>query len=160
MPFYGGRAPAAWLRALGLVGILALLGHAAGCGTQRESQAREESNIKPLALLYGQFLGQHRGQAPTNEQEFKQFVQAQGPALLKSFNVASPDQLFVSNRDNKPYKILYGPAALKGPAGPAGAPVVVYEQEGVEGKRFVASSMGAVEEVDESRFRQLVPGGP
>jgi len=38
--------------------------------------------------------------------------------------------------------------------------VVAYEQEGVNGKRFVASKMGAVEEVDEARFRKMVPSAP
>jgi hypothetical protein len=34
---------------------------------------------------------------------------------------------------------------------------VAYEQEGVDGKRYVATVVGAVEEVDEARFRELVP---
>ena len=34
---------------------------------------------------------------------------------------------------------------------------MAYEKVGVAGKRFVASSLGAVEEVDEQRLRQWVP---
>ena len=40
----------------------------------------------------------------------------------------------------------------------AGQPVIAYEQEGVGGKRFIASSLGAVDEVDEATLAQLVPG--
>ena len=54
--------------------------------------------------------------------------------------------------------VLYG--APDGPPGPGGAPVIAYEQEGVGGKRFVASSLAAIEEVDEARFRELVPNAP
>jgi hypothetical protein len=140
------------------VGFLLLGAALVGCSSHRVNQAQEQSNLKPLATLYGQFIGQHRGQPPADEAQFKQFITSKGKDLLRSFNVSSVDELFVSSRDGKPYVVLYGAAATKGPPGPAGSPVVAYEQEGVGGKRFVASSMGAVEEVDEARFKQLVPG--
>jgi hypothetical protein len=140
----------------GLVLCVAL----AGCGGHRANQAQEESNLKPLALLYGQFIGQNRGQPPATEAQFKDFIRAQGKTLLESFHVSDVDGLFVSSRDGKPYVVRYGPAAAKGPPGPGSAPVIAYEQAGVGGRRFVASSMGAVEEVDEARFKQLVPQAP
>lgn len=141
------------------MGMLVLCLAAVGCSSHQVNLEEEQSNLKPLATLYGQFIGQHRGQPPANEAEFKAFVKAQGADLLASFHVTDAEQLFVSSRDGKPYVVVCGPAAMQGPPGPAGSPVVLYEQEGVGGKRFVASSMGAVEEVDEARFRQLVPGG-
>ena len=39
-------------------------------------------------------------------------------------------------------------------------PIIAYEQTGVGDKRLVASSLGGVEEVDEARFRKLVPSAP
>ena len=126
-----------------------------GCGNPAKEKARESSTLKPLMVLYGQYVGQHRGEPPANEEEFKTFIRAVDPALLESFSVKSADELFVSSRDHKPYVIFYG--AVTGPPGPAGQPVVAYEQEGFEGKRYVASMLGAVEEVDEARFRELVP---
>ena len=132
-----------------------------GCGgSQRESEAREQSNLKPLALLYGQYIGQNRGQPPASEEQFKQFVRALSSERLASLGVTDVEQIFVSSRDQKPYVVLYGQAALSGPPGPAGAPVIAYELEGAGGTRFVASNMGAVEEVDEARFKELVPGAP
>ncbi len=158
----GGKGGSFWTsQGYAWGGVVLALVLLAGCGSRaRESRSREESTLKPLAILYGQYIGQHRGQPPTNEAEFRQFVQTQGPSLLQSFGLSNIEELFVSPRDGKPYKILYGPTALKGPPGPAGSPVVAYEQEGRGGKRWVASAMGAVEEVDETRFKELVPTGP
>jgi hypothetical protein len=126
-----------------------------GCAS-REEAAQEVSTLKPLVILYGQYVGQHRGQPPASEAEFKKFVESQGADTLRSFGVADADDLWVSPRDGQPYVVLYGPVA--GPPGPGGQPVVAYESVGVGGKRYVASSLGAVEEVDEARFRELVPG--
>jgi len=144
-----------WRAGLVVVGIVAWL--ATGCGTRIESQEREQSNLKPLAIMYGQFIGQHRGQPPKNEEEFKQYVRSQSPDALASFGVSDPDAIFVSSRDGQPYVVHYGNAARTGPPGPGGQPVIAYEQTGVGGDRFVASSIGAIEEVDEERFRELVP---
>jgi hypothetical protein len=127
---------------------------AAGCtGKQSESKERETSGLKQLSVMYGRFLSRHRGQPPANEKEFKEFV--------KSVTAGQPsgpvdvDRLFISNRDNQPYVIIYGP--VTGPATPSGGPVFAYEKTGLEGKRFVAATTTAVIEVDEAQFKQLVP---
>jgi hypothetical protein len=141
------------------VAVLCLVGLACtamgGCGSRQKSLAREQSGLKRVAILYGRFLSQHRGQPPANEAEFQKYVKSLPPADLASFGIEDSKRLFISNRDDKPYIIIYGEP--KGPPGPGGAPVIAYEQEGKDGKRWVASSLGAVEEVDEARFRQLVP---
>lgn len=153
----GGRRPWRGFSRLGPVVLFAFL---VGCSSHQANLEQEQSNLKPLATLYGRFIGQHRGQPPASEAQFKEFINSGGKDLLSTFQVSSVDELFVSSRDGKPYVVLYGAAAAKGPPGPAGSPVVAYEQEGVGGKRFVASSMGAVEEVDEARFKELVPAAP
>lgn len=127
-----------------------------GCGANEAKVSQEASNLKPLMVLYGQYIGTHRGQPPANEAEFKAYVKTITPDVLQSLGAKDPESLFISSRDTKPYVIIYGPAS--GPPGPAGQPVIAYEQEGVGGKRYVASNLGAVEEVDETRFRELVPG--
>jgi hypothetical protein len=127
---------------------------AAACGSNENKVKQESSNLKPLMVLYGRYIGQHRGQPPPNEAAFKEFVKSTGAAELPA-GAKDADSLFTSTRDNQPYVIIYGPA--KGPAGPGGQPVVAYEQQGVDGKRYVASTLGAIEEVDETRFRTLVP---
>jgi hypothetical protein len=128
---------------------------ASGCGSQKKSLAREQSGLKKLTVVYGRYLSQHRGRPPGDEAEFKKYVQSLRPADLKSFGIDDPSRIFISDRDDKPYIIIYGEP--KGPPGPGGAAVFAYEQEGKAGKRWVASSIGAIEEVDEARFRELVP---
>jgi len=130
---------------------------ATGC-TNTKAVQEQASTIKPLAVLYGKYVGEHRGQPPGTEAEFKAFVQASGKTILDANKISDVSLLFTSSRDKQPYVILYGP--LKGPPGPAGQPVFAYEKVGVNGKRYVASSLGAVEEVDEARFKELVPAAP
>ena len=140
--------------------ILAVVLTCLGCGPVGEpNRAQEESGLKPLAIFYGRFVPQHQGKPPKDEAEFKAYLQEPQnlEELQKVFNVPNLDALFVSSRDQKPYVVIYGPTSGEGPAG---QPVVAYEQEGVNGKRFVASKMGAVEEVDEARFRKMVPSAP
>lgn len=137
-----------------LLAAAALVLSLAGCSNSAKEAAQESSNIKPLAIFYGQYVGRHQGQPPPNEAEFKTFVK-ENQALITGLNIADADALFISSRDKKPYVVIYGVAS--GPPGPGSQPVVIYEQEGVDGKRYVASSLGAVEEVDEAKFRQYVP---
>jgi hypothetical protein len=140
--------------------LLAAVAGFVGCsgGQAAKSAAREQSHIKTLAVLYGSYVGTHRGQVPPNEAAFKQYVQASSSENRGGVTVTDPQSLFVSERDGQPYVILYGDAVRRAPTGgPAGAPVVIYEKVGVDDMRFVASNMGAVEEVDQERFKKLVP---
>jgi hypothetical protein len=137
--------------------VLVLLG-AAGCGgAGRSNTAEEASTLKPLAKFYGDYTNQHQGNAPPNEQVFKAFLQEpQNANLLKiEFNITEVDKILISPRDNKPYTVYYG--AMSPNQGPGGAPVVAYEKVGVEGRRFVASALGAVVELDETAFRRMIP---
>lgn len=128
-----------------------------GCGgTETASKSKEAAPIKPLSVVYGLYVGRHRGQAPPNEAELKAFAASpDAKPILDTFKVASFESLLTSPRDNKPYVIVYG--APKGPPGPGMAPVVIYEQQGSGGMRYVASSLGAIEEVDEATFKKYVP---
>lgn len=133
------------------------LGHVslfAGCRPRAESKPREESSIKVLGLLYGQYIGQHMGRPPQDEQAFRAFVQKQ-EAFLKQFHLESPDQVFRSERDGEPYTVVYGDLSKTGQL--FGGPVVAWEKKGVGGRRYVVNSLGAVKEVTEEEFKQLVP---
>lgn len=129
-----------------------------GCGpVGNPNREQEESGLKPIALFYAQFIPQHQGKPPKNEAEFKAFLKEPKNAerLQKEFHVTDIDAMFISKRDHKQYIVIYGPTSGEGPAG---QPVVAYEQEGVDGKRFVASKLGAVEEVDDFAFAKMVSG--
>ena len=137
---------------LTMAGILLLC---LGCGPAGESNRQaEESCRKPIAIFYARFIPQHQGKPPKDEAEFKAFLKEplNAEELQKSFNVSDIDAMFVSTRDKKPFVVIYGPTSGEGPAG---QPVIAYEQEGVNGKRFVASKMGAIEEVDSAAFSRM-----
>lgn len=125
-----------------------------GCNGGGATAPQQESNLKKLALFFGNYQGEHQGALPPNEQAFKDFVKSK-TLLLESQRITDVDALFVSERDKQPYVILYAGEAL-GTEGPAGQPVVAYEKNGVGGKRYVASTLGAVEEVDDAKFREWV----
>lgn len=126
-----------------------------GCSARPDNIERENSTLKPLVIAYGQFIASHRGTPPANEAEFREHLNATWDSIKEFHQVKSVDELFISNRDKKPYVVLYG--IVNGPPGPGGQPVIAYEQVGVSGKRFIASSLGAIEEVDEAKFKQMVP---
>jgi hypothetical protein len=127
-----------------------------GCGSNPQAVVRENSKLKSLAIVYGRFLSQNRGQPPRDEAHFKQFLQSMAPAELQSLQVSDTNALFTSPRDNKPYTIAYGqPNKMLEPGMPT---IVAYEQEGASGKRFVANSLGEIKEVTAAEFLQLVPG--
>ena len=123
-----------------------------GCSKSAEKEVltAENSNLKPLSILYGQFQTTNQNRAPANEAEFKKFLSTTGQSLLKQFGT-DPEKVFISDRDGQPYVVFYGKQV------PASG-VIAYESEGVGGGRIVAYPFGSVGLVDESRFHQLVPG--
>lgn len=126
-----------------------------GCGGGNRPAPPVESNLKCLAVFYGRYIQQHRGQTPPNAEEFKKFITGLRPEELKAWKITDVDKAFASPRDGQPYMVRY--AIALSPPGTSGVPVVAYEQQGVRGRRYIANALGAVEEVDEARFRQLVP---
>lgn len=140
------------LRLVVLVSALCISG--SGCNSAT-NLVEENSTLKPLMVAYGSYLAAHRGVPPASEAEFKAYVDENWQRIASFPQGKKPEDLFISNRDKQPYVILYG--AVTGPPGPAGQPVIAYEKTGVRGKRLVASALSAVEEVDEARFKQLVP---
>jgi hypothetical protein len=122
-----------------------------GCGGPTGGSGKKEtSRVRVLTMLYTRTSSQ-LGRNPKDEQEFKEKLKSYDLALDKA-GVSSIDELFISERDGQPLGIYYGPH-------PPGSDVVVYEQTGVDGMRYVGHRIGMVEEVDEAKFRELVPAG-
>ena len=130
-----------------------------GCGGTEYGEIHpENSNLKPLMIVYGRFIPQHRGRPPKSIEELKKFAnKSVDQEFLTSWDLAAADDMFISKRDNKPFVIAFKGEESGRPPGPADEPVIAYEQEGADGNRFVASSIGAVEQVDEETFREWVP---
>ncbi len=117
-----------------------------GCSPASKSGVGEIPHIKLLASFYNR-AARDLGRYPKNEQELKQTI-GKMDLNLEAMKLASVDELYVSERDGEPLVIVSPPNA-KG--------VILYEKTGVDGTRLVALSEGNVQEVDEARFRELVP---
>lgn len=120
-------------------------------------QSQSEKNLQALAVFFGRFISQNKGVSPPNEEAFKKFIRGLRPADYENFGVDpnNLDALFTSPRDNQPYGIAWGVRAAM--PGPDGAGMVIWEQTGVNGKRYVADSLGKIEEVDEATWNQRLP---
>lgn len=127
-----------------------------GCSSAESKQSldRESSHLRWLVRLYVA-ASQHNG-PPKNEAELKQAIAGMDAGMLDralaGAKVESADELFVSERDGLPYVILYG----KRPRGANGG-IVGYEQQGIDGSRYVGYTLGMVEEADQQQFEKLVP---
>ena len=121
----------------------------AGCGGPGAGAKQGQlSHVRLLTMMYTKVSSQ-LGRHPKDEQEFKDVIR-KSDVDLEAMKVSSIDELFVSERDGQPLGVVYGPA-------PPGSDVVVYEQQGVDGKRMVGHKIGMIEAVDDARFRELVP---
>jgi hypothetical protein len=131
-----------------LVVAIASLAGCSGSGSSSDQVKIQLSHIRLLSNLYVRSAAS-LNHNPASEEEFKKAISDSGitPEMLKIDNI---DQLFTSERDGQPLVVVYGPQ-------PPGSDVIIYEATGVDGMRYVAHKIGQVEEVDEARFRELVP---
>lgn len=132
-----------------------------GCGSgggnaNQMIAANNDTNIKRLGTLYGFFHLKNQFRGPKDEADFKKFIGEQDAARLKLAGISGSkvDELFVSERDQKPFKIRYGVnTQLRGPS-----LAVIFEADGKEGKRQVSFTGGSMEEVDSTRYDELFSG--
>jgi hypothetical protein len=130
-----------------LLMLSVLMALSPGCARRVEnSQNLEKSHVRSLTILHGLAVAK-LGHLPSNEKEFKQAI-ATISLKPEQMKVGSFDKLFVSERDGKPLVLVYG-------AQNQNLDVVVYEQNGVNGKRLVGHRIGMVEELDEIQFKTL-----
>ena len=136
------------------------IGVLAGCGggptPEERIAANNDTNIKRLASLYAMFQLKNQYLGPANESEFKQFIQKQDADRLKlaGIDVADIEGLFVSERDEQPFKIRYGVnTRVRGPS-----LAVIFEQTGVDGLRQVGFTGSALREVESDEYDRLWNG--
>ena len=120
-----------------LLGVVAATAGCTGDGTSADARDQKNSRLGFLVKLHTYAIKQLR-HPPRSECEFKEFVAKQDASMFERMNVASADELFVSDRDGKPYVVIYG----KPPVGAVG--IVAYESEGVDGVREVGFDTGDV----------------
>ena len=145
VPLLALRAPIRFYRPWLLAVLLATAALASGCA--ESEQVERQSNLQAIAAYYSQFLAHHRGQLPANEEEFKEFIQAKGGEAL-AYKGLSVDELFMSSRDGKPFVVRYR-VDKSWPA----PDLVAYEQEGRDGIRHGATSIGGYAVISDEEFR-------
>jgi hypothetical protein len=121
-----------------------------GCGGGAQPEPEAKERLTKLLRLYQVYVEKNK-KGPPNEQALREFGQKLSPQERDDRLIGNDlDSIFVSPRDNQKYVIRYN---LKlDPGGPTRA--VAWEAEGQGGKRFVALSIGYVEEYDEETFQQ------
>jgi hypothetical protein len=129
---------------------------AIGCSSSNPDStlaSLNESNVQRLVNLYFAYQKSHDFQGPKDEQDFRQFVQGVSPDKLQRIGVdsASLDSIYISERDGQPFKIRY---RVKGDMMGSSEPVV-FESQGVDGKRIVGSLDMTQREVDAAEYDQL-----
>ncbi|HZL89585.1 MAG TPA: hypothetical protein VFB96_14570 [Pirellulaceae bacterium] len=123
----------------------------AGCGGSGEVPDPDvKQNLRSLFEVYQMYTNDKR-LPPPDEAALRSYVETL-PADRKASMFLPPnlDHLFVSVRDGQKFAIKYG--VVPDPTVAAG---LAWEQNGKDGKRFVALSMGYVEEYDEASFQAL-----
>ena len=125
-----------------------------GCGSSKIEQRPVEVSLQKLVVLYGQYLGRHRGDTPADEAEFRKFIDELSETERTSRGLNDVEALFSSPRDKQRYVVRYG--GKIGAPGPHGAPWIAHEKEGQGGKRYVGFATGQMDEVDERRFQEIL----
>ena len=95
-----------------------------GCSKAEDPAAVEmRSNMRALAVCYGDYMKANRGRIPKNEKSFRKWLEKRGDDYLDSLKVDSIDDVFISSRDNEPYVVIYGKKQS----------IVAYEAVGIDG---------------------------
>jgi hypothetical protein len=123
----------------------------AGCGGagagSKESDAKER--ISQLFHLYKAYVERNK-KGPPDEQALRDFGQKLTTEEKTGYIISEDiDQLFVSPRDKQKYVIRYN--TRLDPTGPTRG--VIWEAEGQGGRRYVALTLGYVEEYGEAMFK-------
>lgn len=147
-----------WRPASLLLAAVVCATFSAGCETDnslKELAGMNTSNIQRLSNLYAGFQNAKGGSGPKDEAEFKEFIKAYAPDRLSAMNVDvnNLDKTFTSERDSKPFKVRY-----KVGGGRGAVAAVVFEQDGVGGKKQVGFTGGKVEEVSDAEYAALWSG--
>jgi hypothetical protein len=120
-----------------------------GCGGGTV-QDRDRADINVIAKAYRSYAQLH-GAPPPNESELRKFIESLPEEKRQALHAENLESIFISPRDRQSYVVSYG-ETTKGSI----PNYYIYEREGVNGKRWAASSMGYVSEVDQGEIDQNV----
>jgi len=143
-------APILSRRILICCGAAIVCGVALGCGPKvAPPEPDAKVRLTKLLRLYQVYVQKNR-KGPPNESALRDFGQKLSPKERDEYRIDDDlDGIFPSPRDNRKYVVRYN---LK--IHPASMRAVAWEAEGKDGKRYVALSIGYVEEYSEETFKQ------
>ncbi len=132
-------------------GLIILL---VGCSQQppmTTSDPPAKLRLDRLLDFYRKHLDEKK-KPPQDEASFKEYIRGLPDDQKQGFGMTpNVDDLFVGPRDNKPYVIRY---KVKFSAG-GDTEAVAWESTATDGIRFVALSVGYVQEYDDEGFNEL-----
>jgi hypothetical protein len=141
---------------LSLIGVWLLSAIVAGCATSDSDVPVGDAaeNIRKLALAYVEYAAAHNGVGPPDQAALAQtLVKTSGDSAEEA------NARFTSPRDNKPYVIRWKQRPMGPPRGhdPPKARLLIYEQEGLDGKRYSADGQLSIREMSDENIRQTYP---
>ena len=123
-----------------------------GCGAGGGGNTEPEAKVRltKVLRLYQVYVEKNK-KGPPGEQALREFGEKLSPTERDEYLIGDDlETIFTSPRDQQKYVIKYN---LKlDPGGPTRA--VAWEATGQGGKRFVALSIGYVEEYDDETFKE------
>jgi hypothetical protein len=137
-------------------GLVLVLIASIGCSSSKVAEgvaAANSANIKRVGNLYGSYFVHNSWEGPKSEEGLKRYIHdSLNPKKLEMMGIdpQNVDAIFISERDHKSFKVRWG---LSVP--PLSAVSVVFEQEGVGGKKQVGTTNGEVHEVDDAEYQRL-----
>jgi len=142
------------VRSIVLAILVVLLAGCLGDQIAHQVGAKNDANIKRVSNLYYAYQRSHGWQGPKDEKALRDFVVEHGLPTenlqMMGIDEKNLDGLFKSERDGKPFKIRYGV-----PGGFGTTDALVFEDQGIDGKKEVAFTGSIVEDVDDARYKEL-----
>ncbi|MEM7313348.1 MAG: hypothetical protein AAF497_09375 [Planctomycetota bacterium] len=121
-----------------------------GCGPKNQGAELDNSRLYMINTLLDQCHAMN-GKRPKDEPSFKQFISSKTPKAIETAGCSSVDELFTSQRDGKPFVVLYDK-----PLNHDGRGINAYEQSGKDGQRMVAFDTGNVELMASDELERLL----
>jgi hypothetical protein len=141
-----------------LLSLMLVLGGCSSNSVESQVAAMNSSNIKRVANVFAAWQNSHGGEGPKDLETLKTFTKGIPVDALQNMKIdtSNLDQVFVSERDGKPFKIKFG--AVR----PAMAPhiPIVFEADGVDGVKQVAWTNAAVQELNDTQCQALWDNKP
>jgi hypothetical protein len=111
-------------------------------------------NIRKLALAYVRYAADHGGVGPADQKALAKVV-----AENMGESEKEAEARFTSIRDNKPYVIRWKQRPMGRAAGPnpPQPTLLIYEQEGLGGTRYVADGRLSIKEMSDEQISQTYP---